>query len=81
MVDYVDIDHAKALSGLYIVLPPGRPNPSRFHLSRTSRIADAVTVPERRHATNCSITEKEQLRRTMTKARSQSSAVLREGCG
>ncbi len=27
MAEYIDIDHAKTLSGLRIVLPPGRPNP------------------------------------------------------
>ena len=27
MADYIDIEQAKTLSGLRIVLPPGRPNP------------------------------------------------------
>ena len=27
MAEYVEIEHAKTLSGLRIVLPPGRPNP------------------------------------------------------
>ena len=40
MAEYIEIDHAKTLSGLRTVLPPGRPNPWGEALKASELIAE-----------------------------------------